>query len=463
MFGLDDLLGSGFGWLIDAGTSALNAGLDSLGLSQHGRDQYFNRSMMREQMDWQSGEAQKNRDFQTEMYERQLKNYPELLKMQSDSDFNRWKNQFNIESSYNSQGNQVARNLVAGINPASQGSALTQGVSMSPSTSAPPHISPSPVGNPSPVGIPSVGMSRGLLSDIGSFLNDLAQAKKSDKETSRYDEMATAVINKYKSDSALADVQAAAQDIHNSVDKAYLEKETKERINRIVTEAEWFVQRGETEKAEKKLKEAQEVVEKTKNKQLIEQFPIVKENLIKEGKLLDEKRKTEKSQQSKNYSEAKLNNENAQTVKELRPYEVSFAQYKSDTQKYVADSSFWRSLIDKSDYVVSNATKEERISLAIRTAEQTGLVNDKLGYEIQEAMAKGEFAEAKELMGLIESGVSIGTDIGRVRSLDKFATNQEIRNQIDQNYNYWKMSHTETTKTYNGKGKLKSEQHRIYR
>lgn len=420
------------------------------------------------QIFFQREENQKNRDFSKMMYELQrddyLKNYPELLKQQSDWQFSLWKNQFDAQNEYNNPQLQVLRSKAAGLQPGAT-DGLIQGNNMSAqaSVSPPPQLHGSPLGGSiSPVGLPSV-LGTGIFSEVGNFLKDLAQAKKFDKETSRYDEMATSVINKYKADTALADVQSAAQDIHNTVDKAYLEKETKERINRIVTEAEWFVQRGETEKAEQKLKEAQEQVERTKNSQLIEQFPIVKENLIKEGKLLDEKRKTEQSQQSKNYSEVKLNNENAQTVKELRPYEVSLAQYKSDTQKYVADSSFWRSLIDKSDYVVSNATKAERISLAIRTAEQTGLVNDKLGYEIQEAMAKGEFAEAKELMGLIESGVSIGTDIGRVRSLDKFATNQEIRNQIDENYNSWKMFHTETTRTYNGKGKLKSEQRRIYR
>ena len=237
MFGIDDLISSAFSWGTDALGSALNAGLDSLGLSQHGRDQYFNRAMMREQMDWQSSEAQKNRDYQTEMYERQLKNYPELLKMQSDSDFNRWKNQFNIESSYNSQGSQVARNLVAGINPAAQGSALTQGVSMSPSSSAPPNISGSPVGNPSPVGIPSTGMSRGLLSEIGSFMRDVQQAKNLEKQTGRYDEYMNTLLSKFEAETENKEEATRYQKILTAIKQVYGNTEALFNNARLLQEA----------------------------------------------------------------------------------------------------------------------------------------------------------------------------------------------------------------------------------
>lgn len=46
----------------DLALSPYEAGMDSLGISRHGRDM-VHQAMAREQMKWQSEENQKNRDF----------------------------------------------------------------------------------------------------------------------------------------------------------------------------------------------------------------------------------------------------------------------------------------------------------------------------------------------------------------------------------------------------------------
>lgn len=168
--------------------SGINALTDSLGFSQHGRDQYFARDMQREflnnQIQAQKDAQKSNQDFSLAMYERQvadtLKNYPEFAKMASDAQFNLWKNQFDAQNAYNSPSAQVSRMMSAGLNPA-QG---TQGVAVnqmgSSSVSPPPTISGSPLGGSvSPIGLPQGLSANGAeLANIGSFFKDLATIKK---------------------------------------------------------------------------------------------------------------------------------------------------------------------------------------------------------------------------------------------------------------------------------------------
>lgn len=157
--------------------------LDSFGLSTHGRDQYFARDMQREflntQIEAQKESQQRNFDFSKQMYEQQwqdmLANYPDLLKIQTDEQFNLWKNQFQQENAYNNPSAQVGRMMQAGVNPAAN-NAVTTGINqMSPSSVAPPPvIHGSPLGGSvSPVGLPQ-GMTSHTLSELGSFIRDLS-------------------------------------------------------------------------------------------------------------------------------------------------------------------------------------------------------------------------------------------------------------------------------------------------
>lgn len=171
--------------------SPFNAGMDSLGLSQHGRDQYFARDLQREllwdQINAQKEENQLNRDFSKEMldlnWQKTLQNYPELLKMSSDNAFNLWRNQFNIQRDYNEQVNspagQVSRMMAAGLYPA-QG-AQTQVASQFGGSHAapPPNIQGSPLGGSvSPIGLPQGLSGRGSdLASLGSFIRDLSTSR----------------------------------------------------------------------------------------------------------------------------------------------------------------------------------------------------------------------------------------------------------------------------------------------
>lgn len=194
----------------------LSATMDSLGLSQHGRDQVVAHDNMVEQMHWQSEEAQKNRDFAQNLYNQQLSNYPSLLKQQNDAAFNLWKNeaagmnniwkeQFGMQNQYNAPSAQVRRLLQAGINPSSvfggqgQVAVSTMGSSSPPPQSAAsPIVSPVPAGaNASPVGIPQ-GITPGITHEFSQMVRNIAEARKLGADTSRIENLLNYEISDFE-------------------------------------------------------------------------------------------------------------------------------------------------------------------------------------------------------------------------------------------------------------------------
>lgn len=217
--GLDGILDSIWNGTIGGLFNMGAAGLDSLGLSQHGRDQYFALNAQREflanQIAAQERALKSNQKFSMDFYNHQvqtmLANYPELLRMQSDQQFNMWKNQFAVENAYNSPSSQIGRLMQAGINPA-YGNAVTNGVSNmgASSVAPPPNISGSPLGGSvSPIGLPQ-GMSGSTLRDIGSFMDDLSKID-------------------------LRGAQKLGQDIQNEFDQKTLDA----RIEKIALDNKW--------------------------------------------------------------------------------------------------------------------------------------------------------------------------------------------------------------------------------
>lgn len=188
---------SGNGGLLSSITNMalepLQAGMDSLGISQHGRDQYFARDLQREllaeQINAQKEENALNREFSKDFlalqWQQTMENYPELLKMNSDEQFNLWRNQFLEQKQYNEDVNspagQVQRMMAAGLNPVQGAQSQVQSNMGGNNVGAPPTISGSPLGGSvSPIGLPQGLSGAGReIAGIGSFLRDLASAKES--------------------------------------------------------------------------------------------------------------------------------------------------------------------------------------------------------------------------------------------------------------------------------------------
>lgn len=184
-----------------------------LGLAGQSSDQRFSR----EQMEWQSLEAQKQRDFQLDM----------------------WK----MNNEYNKPTEQMKRLSEAGINPwsAMSSSSLASGTS---SLSVPSGFGPSPAAPAS-----SALSSLGLAAEV---LGKLANAKKAGAETNRIDTLLQTELEKLIAEKNFVSLQSARQAIENSnlphIMKKQLDKlateidlnkvtkdEVNERINEIIS------------------------------------------------------------------------------------------------------------------------------------------------------------------------------------------------------------------------------------
>lgn len=226
------------------------------------------------QMDAQASEAERNRQFSKEMYELQrddyLKNYPELQKIQADTQFNLWKNQFTTESNYNNTSNQVVRNLVAGVNPGGQsglvtGSATNMGATGS--VSPPPQISGSPLGGfVSPVGLPFSSANIGeLLRDLGSYKRDISNAAKTDKEVSRYDELLDSQIELNIQKAASEQSYSDYQDTQNQILKCFGYKQAAQNVVKTFQECYKLKTEGKLNEALEKLHESQKLLNDDKH------------------------------------------------------------------------------------------------------------------------------------------------------------------------------------------------------
>ena len=184
-----------------------------LGLAGQSSDQRFSRK----QMAWQSQEAQKQREFQLDMW--------------------------NKNNEYNKPVEQMKRLTEAGVNPwsAMSNSSLASGTS---SLSVPPGFGPSPAAPAS-----SALSSLGLAADV---LGKLATAKKAGAETNRIDTLLKTELEKLISEKNFVNLQSARQAIENSnlphIMKKQLDKlateidlnkvskdEINERINEIIS------------------------------------------------------------------------------------------------------------------------------------------------------------------------------------------------------------------------------------
>ena len=279
--------------------------MDSLGLSPHGRDQYFQRDlswdmlesqqnfqreMFNKSADFNSEQAQLGRDFTMQMYQKQLqdylKNYPSLLKMQSDSAFNIWRNQFQMQNDYNSPGAQTQRLLAAGINPSSvfggSGSVATSQMGAS-NLQQPSLISPTPFGSAStpvagsPVGLPSgyIGNMSNNISDVGSFLKDISEMRLNEKKTGRYDEQINALIKQTLAEAGLKEEESKYQKLITGVDSFMLPHQKAADIKLKLAEAAKYSAEGDELKAEERLNDALSELNKTKNVEAKARLPFI--------------------------------------------------------------------------------------------------------------------------------------------------------------------------------------------
>lgn len=425
----------------DLALSPYEAGMDSLGISRHGRDMVHQEAMAREQMKWQSEENQKNRDFSMEMYNLQrdnyLKDYPELQKMQSDAQFNLWKNQFSEQNAYNSPQAQVARSLVAGQNPSGQsGMVQASNNNMSASQmSPPPMIQGSPLGgSASPVGIPQ-GMSEGLMRDLGGFIKDMSQADVN-KETI---EKLAAEVDKFLAEKDLIDSQRNFQEMKNGVYQVLgYTRETKEII-KLVKEAYQAEATGDYMHANKKFAEANEELVRSEKKLNDEKLPWVSK-IFKSEMELNQARTREANAKAFEASEtAKIQVSIGAYYQAMADTENALRDGRTTAQELANDISVISKYIAANELKYSDNTLEARCKMVVEGLKQQQLITQQQYEVLQQNIVASKWAERNQFRDYCLSflngtanvlGAASGFYNGSINRM-----NQEDKNRIQQDFN----------------------------
>lgn len=402
--GLGSSLGS---FITDTALGWMTAGMDSLGLTQHGRDQYFARDMQREfldkQMAFQREMTANQQNFTREMYNQQwqdnLSKYPLLQKSLSDIAFNNWRQQFDTQNTYNSYQNQIGRMLAAGINPNSlygnSGGLATS--SMSPlSAAAPPQISATPFqSHASPIGLPT-GFSnpRQFIGEIGSFLRDLGQAKKLGVETDQLEklfdlevqERSTRIFGQKLTNEAMS----IANYVADKIKDVKVRKATEELVNLIANTKN--VDADTAKKLQEKLtSKSEELLNLAKKRCEEENFEVLKfkvNNLPKEFQTWVD---TQRSMQVANQAQARFNNAMAETENQLRSGKVTCQTLSNQLLKIQRD-------LAQMEYDEKDATFTQRVIALIQQFKRESLITDNMYQDLMQNKIRTKWADRLQFM-----------------------------------------------------------------
>lgn len=235
------------------------------------------------------------------------------------NDFNRRMalEMFNLENAYNSPIEQMARLRAAGVNPAlyfansngsagvgdaSTPSASSSGISPSMPNLVAPHVEP----------LPSlVGGSIAALHQLAQIYDFKASAEKKGAETNQINELLDDTIRNLRANTQNAEVEAAAKRWQNEMnylwensERSERLKEVTKRIAQIGADIQLKASEGKLNEAREKLADMEREFTNSRNTDLKARLPFVKSELERTIELLEEKIKTEKSQQSENYASA---------------------------------------------------------------------------------------------------------------------------------------------------------------
>ena len=384
--------GSGLGsFITDSLFGGVTAGLDSLGWTQHGRDQYFNREMQREfldkQQNFQREQTKNQQDFTEMMYQKQwgdmLSRYPLLAQRLNDQQFNMWRNQFNMQNEWNEQMYNkyqspqavVNANSVAGLNPAGL-NGVNNGVSAntmgSSSASQPPQISPTPFSSPaSPVGIPQGLSGKGTtIKEIGSFLRDISEAKKKGVETDQLEKLfsyeveeraqrifgqrltndSIALANYVANNTKDIKVRLAAQELVKLVsDTENVEQDTQLKFEKMWNERSQYL----LNIAKKRLSEKDYEILEFKVNNLQTEFDTTMANI--------------RADTAKKTSETRLNNALRETENQLRDGKVTCQELGNSLSRIGVEIAY-------NDLWVSNRNLDSKVTGLIHSFEREGII-----------------------------------------------------------------------------------------
>lgn len=212
---------------------------------------------------------------------------------------------FNLENAYNDPSKQVERLSAAGLNPAAM--METAGGTAVGNSSGSGMVSPSlpSLTTPHVEAVPpmAVGFLE-ALSSLSQIKLTNAQAKKAGAETNRIEELLPEELDNLFADTKNKEAQTAYQQLMTSLETQFGRTERMQRIRNMCADYALAVARGETEKANKLLKQAEEELVNTKNSNEKAQAPIILENLRKTGRAIDASAAASRASAAASYASA---------------------------------------------------------------------------------------------------------------------------------------------------------------
>lgn len=396
-----------------------NAALDSLGLSQHGRDQYFNANLQREflnkQQEFQREMTGVSQDFTREMYARQFNDYPELLRQASDSQFKLWSQQFGAQNAYNSPSALSSRLLSAGINPSAvfggSGASSTNSMGASSLPSNIPQISATPsTTHASPIGLPSGAWAPAqTMSDLASIARDFASAKKAGVETDQLEKLFDYEVaertERIFGQRLTNDAMTIANYVNEKIKDTKVRLAAQELLQLIATTKnidadsalkyeQVFTERTEQllNMAKKKLSEEEYELLKLKVDNFQEEFKTTMQNI--------------RSDTSKNASITKLNNALTETENQLRSGKVKAQDLANEYQTIGNDLMY-------NDLWVSNRTLDAKIDGMIHQWRREGIITAQEEEKLYQYKVASKWAERQQFIQYVgATAQAVGNVLG---------------------------------------------------
>lgn len=373
--------------------------MDSLGLTSHGRDMVHQEHAIQDQMNFQQSMTNQQQQFTLDMYNRQwqdmLSKYPQVAKILSDVQFNQWKNQFDLQNQWNSPANQVKLALQAGINPNSiyGGSGSVASSSMG-ATSVPmsPQISPTPfTSHASPIGVPQ-GIGRSSMTEVSSFLKDLAQAKKFGVETDQLEKLFTYEVQERSArifgQQLSNDAQGIANFVAENTKDTKVRKATEELLNIIAStenldaDSSLKLEKLFTEKSEQLMNYAKAHLD-VSNRELLQ---------LKIDNFAEEFRTTManiRADTENKHSQARLNNALRETENQLRQGRVTALEWSNKIAEIERD-------MKQNDLWIQNRTVQAQVDSIIEKARREHFISESAYEDWQQNKVVSKWADRQQ-------------------------------------------------------------------
>lgn len=265
-------------------------------------------------------------------------NAAQLASMREQNAFNRQQaiDMFNMEAAYNDPSAQKARLIAAGLNPATlyggSATAASGNVDASVPSASGSGINPS---NPSLTAAhmetpPSV--MQALFGNIQSFtqsLLNLSNSKLSNAEKDRIKLLMNSELQGIIASTKSTEAQTEYQNLQTQFERIFGSAKRGSEVQKNIQEAHKLYEeamlaaaKGETEKTQQWLNQADEILKKAQTSTVLEQLPFIRSTAIRTAALLEEQIKTQESIQSANYAAAALSSAEAAAVPERLQAEI---------------------------------------------------------------------------------------------------------------------------------------------